>query len=256
MYKISFKFPRGQGVNQCLLHYLHQVITWMNTHQLNVTFVFHRYRHSLAVVKTVKYEYDLKYPTLARWKISQRENEQDCTVEFTFSSHSVISSTGKTIPSAILLRNDLRQKHRHITNHALASDTALIASVLAQCLREKDCTIYFSAYIYEHTHGPLILDTCKKGCSGSQRRRAKIWQWTVGGIMRSHTEKHQIDGLAQERRNSSVLAMELRPSCTKLSKWSRVTQHFPLELRDKGVIASQISASTLLLGQQLLQANS
>ena len=33
------------------------------------------------------------------------------------------------------------------------------------------------------------------------------------------TPKHQVDGLVQERRNSSALAMELRLSCTKPSRW-------------------------------------
>ena len=31
---------------------------------------------------------------------------------------------------------------------------------------------------------------------------------------------HQLDGLVQERRNSSVLAMELRLSCINPSNWS------------------------------------
>ena len=32
---------------------------------------------------------------------------------------------------------------------------------------------------------------------------------------------HNIDGLVQERRNSSALAIELRLSCTNLSTWYR-----------------------------------
>ena len=38
---------------------------------------------------------------------------------------------------------------------------------------------------------------------------------------------HEIDGLVQERRNSSALAMELRLSCTNPLKWKHFAHHCP-----------------------------
>ena len=42
------------------------------------------------------------------------------------------------------------------------------------------------------------------------------------GRMCCHSQQQQIDGLVQERRNSSVLAMELRPSCTNPSGYPSI----------------------------------
>ena len=41
--------------------------------------------------------------------------------------------------------------------------------------------------------------------------------WFIGFNFAFNTERPYIDGLAQERRNSSALAMELRLSCTNSS---------------------------------------
>ena len=43
----------------------------------------------------------------------------------------------------------------------------------------------------------------------------------------------EIDGLVQERRNSSALAMELRLSCTNPSKWCTQSDHVVHQIQVK-----------------------
>ena len=48
----------------------------------------------------------------------------------------------------------------------------------------------------------------------------KNYSLDVCPITMHYNYTHEIDGLVQERRNSSALAMELRLSCTNPSKWT------------------------------------
>ena len=47
----------------------------------------------------------------------------------------------------------------------------------------------------------------------------RIWEGNSAAWCRYKEVQYQIDGLVQERRNSSALAMELHLSCTNPSKW-------------------------------------